>query len=401
MSKIDIHTFGGLVPKLSARATPADKAQVAHNLYQNVPEFCPLPADTTAVAVSGVNNPKTIFRFKRNSDGSLNTDFATAAKWQISSIRKSWARGQVNNDLTDRHYVSFDDGSAAPRSIDATGSDRQLGVPQPATAPIVVVNTVAQYSTEDRTAAIAAMLDSLKNAANTAFLQPVWKGKNSSDPSTYRPGGTHAGYADRDYVPGVDPQEAQQLRMFRVTSTGGADNGTISNDYTGGSGQTWPFDGALGGIWVPSTSSWPGFITWPGSTYDHWALPFHAYGLTYDLASSSASTYLTAMEKPGGAPGEKLLTSGQVTAAVAAAQAVVDAEATAAGPKLDALYAKVQEAKVLMNSGTAASLVTSVSAYYASTAITTLFAAEIATFAEAAWNQAVQAHAYVDFAPPG
>jgi hypothetical protein len=212
MAKIDLTSFGGLMPKLAARSLPGDAAQVAIDLEQNTHEFRPVANDTTVVANSGVTNPATIFRFQRKADGTLNTDFTSAATWAVSSVRKSYAKGQVNNDLTDRHYVSFDDGSAAPRAVDVLGvdgSDRQLGVPAPDSAPVLVLNVVDEFTTEERSAAITNLLAFLKTTTES-MLTPVWRGSSSLDPEDYRPGWITPGYADRDYIPGVDIEESQQ-----------------------------------------------------------------------------------------------------------------------------------------------------------------------------------------------
>lgn len=397
---IRINTFGGLVPKASARALPDNAAQVAQDLQADSAEFRPVATDVQVLADSGVTNPKTIYRLQRKADGTLNTDFTSAATWKVSAIEKSFVRGQLNNDLTERTYVTLNDGSGAPRVIDATGQDRQLGVPSPVTAPTVTVNVVDEFTTDERSASLAAIESDLKSAA-AAIVTPVWRGASATDPATYRPGGTHPGYADRVYVPGVDPQEAQEIRLFRTTSTAGAKNGTISDDYTGGSKQGWPFDSSLGGFWVPASSSWPGFITWPGSTYDHWAIPFSAYGLTYDINDSGLNAALTAIDMPGGTVGEKLLTSDQVTEIVGKVDDMSTQQWADVAPKLNALYAKVQQVKILLDGGAQGSLVAANTAYYATTAISDILTNGVANAAEAIWNEALKAANFVEFAPPG
>jgi hypothetical protein len=399
MAKADIHTFGGLMPKASPRALDGAAAQVAHNLSPQTNEFLPLPQDTQVIANSAVNNPKTIFRFKRKADGTLATDFTDLTQWYVSALKVSWAAGQVNNDLTDRHYISFDNGSAPPRAVDATGGSRQLGVPQPATAPAAVLNVVDEFTTEERGDAITSIL-SWFDANATSYMVPVWRGRSDTDPTHYRPGtGTH-GYLDREGIPNTTDDLSQQVRLFETSSTAGADNGTITSDYVGHSDMSWPFDPALGGFWKPSTGGWPTGVTW-ATTKDHWCIPFTAYGLTYDIAAIALRDALADIDLPGGAAGEKLVDTGTADAIVAHCGEVGSQLWTDVAPKLNALYAKVQDAKILFDGGQKASLVASMAAFYAQSDITTLFSNAIANAAEEIWNQALIAHDYVDFEAPG
>ena len=140
MAVIKINNFGGEVPSLSARALPADKARISYNLYPGVDEFRPL-LENKDVATVGSSNPLSLFRLDRKPDGTLNDDHATG--WLTYAGLRSFAKGQINDDLTGRTYYSFDDGSAPPRVMDAgvnpardglaasAAVDKPLGVPAP------------------------------------------------------------------------------------------------------------------------------------------------------------------------------------------------------------------------------------------------------------------------------
>lgn len=401
MSVLHTLNFGGLVPQAGKRALPDNAAQTATNLLASSQEFRPLQADTEVVTASGVSNPKTIYRLQRKADGSLNTDHTSAATWKVNALEVSYARHQLNNDVTERTSLTYNDGSAPARVIDALATDRLLGVPKPTAAPTVVVTEVAEFTTDERNANIEAIANYVRNIA-TVNVTPVWRGSPSLDSADYRPGWTHDGYADRDYIPGVDPEEAQQLRLFRTTSTGGANNGTISDTYTDlpTEGLTWPFDPALGGFWKTATADWG---TWAGTTHDHWCIPFHAYGLTYDIDVTALGTALALMEMPNGNGLEdRLLTTEQVAEIVDQVGDLGNQQWTDVAPKLNALYAKVNQAKVLLDGGTAAALVSATAAFYAKTEIEDIFTDAVANAAEAIWAQAVQAATYVDWVPyPG
>lgn len=157
MAVIKITTFGGEVPSLSARALPADKARISYNLYPGVDEFRPL-LENKEVAVLGVSNPLSLFRLERKADGTLNDDPTNGwmpVKDPITGLTYtgllSFAKGQINDDLTGRTYYSFDNGSSAPRVMDAGVSpardglletaavDKPLGIPAPSKPSVAAI----------------------------------------------------------------------------------------------------------------------------------------------------------------------------------------------------------------------------------------------------------------------
>jgi hypothetical protein len=391
MPVIRVKSFGGLVPKASKRALPDNAAQTATNLLASTNEFRPLQNNTAIVADSGVTNPKTIHRLQRTASGAFNLDFATASNWKVSPLELSYARHQVNNDVTERTSVTYNDGSAAPRVIDATGSDRLLGVPKPTTAPSVTVGVADEFTVEERAGGIENILLYLKNST-ASLIVPVWRGATRAGTAT-------DGYVDRDNSPGVDPEEAQQLRVFRTSSTGGANSGTISDAYTSDETDSfsWVFEAGLGGFWTLPASI--GSPTWAGTVYDHYAIPFHAYGLTYDI-NPDLDDALAAIEMPGGTAGQKLLTGDQVNACAQLVAAMSNQQWTDVAPKINALKAKVTQAKSVMDGGSHATLAAATAAFYDKAEITALFTTAVANAAERIWNKAQQAAGFVEFSPP-
>jgi hypothetical protein len=348
MALLHITHFGGLVPKAPPRRLPDNAAQVCANLLASTSEFRPLAIDLDVVANTGVNSPKTIYRLQRNADGSLNTSFGSAATWKITAADVNYARCQINSDTTERTVVSYNDGSAAPRMIDAVGGDRQLGVPKPAGAPTVTVNVIDEYTTDERTADLTS-LESTVRSLVSGNLIPVWRGW-TGEPASYRPGSVEPCFTDRDYIPGVDPEEAQQIRVFKMSSTGGANNGTLSNPYVGTVERVspWFMDPALGGFWARGTS-WPSFLhVWLDPAHDHWCIPVHAYGLTYDINAVPLRDALAAIPMPGKTDGTKLMTVAQADEIITLLADEWNRRWTAVGPKLNALKAKVDATKVLL-----------------------------------------------------
>lgn len=127
MTVLKLQDFGGVVPRVSPRALPAGAAQRYENLLATSSELRPLPGDKTVA--SAADGAKTLYRLGRNPDGTLRTGDADG--WITDVADKSHVKGQLNDDATERTVVTWNDGTEAPRVIDATGEDRLLGVPAP------------------------------------------------------------------------------------------------------------------------------------------------------------------------------------------------------------------------------------------------------------------------------
>jgi hypothetical protein len=394
MAVLKIQNFGGLKPRAAARALPADAAQTATNLQANTGEFRPLAQDTTVVAASGVNNPVFLFRFQRNADGTLNTNFSDAGRWVVSATDVSYAKYQVNDDTTDKHCYTFNDGSAAPRVRDALGNDRQLGVPAPTTKPTVSLNVVDEFTTADRAAELQAALQTAVDAVRVNAT-PSWVGCT-------RPGTGTTGYGDQTAANGFGiPDEARMARVYRLTGSGG----TISDDYTSldASMFTWIFDPQLGGFQGQAIASSP---AWAGGTGTwHYCLTFLAYGRAYTLNTAAISTALTAIAMPGKTDGTKLLSAGQVSDIVADLSDLVDPAGTTLKPKIDSVKQAFEQLKALLDGGAQASLAAQTTAFYSKTDVANAITAAKANFAESVFNAAsgiVRSSLAADyFASPG
>lgn len=144
MASIKIDNFGGELPSVSPRSLPADAAQENRNLYLATREFRPLKADATVAACP--SGTKTLHRFARKADGSFNADTTTG--WITSTQERSYVKGQINDERTERTYYTVDDGSVRPRAIDVNGADRVLGVPRP-TKTTVSLDVVEEFTPEE------------------------------------------------------------------------------------------------------------------------------------------------------------------------------------------------------------------------------------------------------------
>lgn len=141
MTVLQVLNFGGEVPSSSARTLPPGSARVARNLHPRVSEFRPLNEALDMAGVTVASGSKALHRLERKADGTFASDLTTG--WLAYPQERSFARGQINDDLTGRVYYSFDDGSAPPRVMDAginpardgmavrAAVDKPLGIPPP------------------------------------------------------------------------------------------------------------------------------------------------------------------------------------------------------------------------------------------------------------------------------
>lgn len=379
--------FGGLIPKASGIRLPDNAAQIAQDLMPAAAEFRPVADDLTVIANTGHTGAHTIFRLQRDSSGALNTSVGTLSTWRIDDGYVSYARGQVNQDLTERTVKSFDNGSAAPRMIDAQGGDRLLGVPRPAAAPTIAVNVVDEFTSDEKSQGIDEALLYIKN--NVAVdMQPVWLGAD-------HPGTSLPGYVDRDNTIDGDPSEAQQLRVFQLASSGGANSGGITDTFTGlgATNYQWVLDPTLGGFYGTAGAS----PAWATEGRDLWLIPFHAYGMTYSFDTAAMTTTLATMADIPPADGVPLMTTEQVTEVMGMVTTLIGQYDTAAQPKINALKAQVQSLEAMLGGGGAAQVTASIQDFYSSTATQDKLDAAFAQFAEAVWNQALQVHNFVPF----
>lgn len=176
MTVLKITNFGGRVPRVSPRALPDGAAQQYRNLLATSVELRPLAGDKTVAAATP--GAKTLYRLGRNADGTMRT--GDTAGWITDAADKSYVKGQLNDDATERTVVVWNDGAQAPRVIDAKGADRVLGVPAPASIS-VTANIVDEFTRDEALAwvdetLIPALADKLLAAlveARVADNKPV------------------------------------------------------------------------------------------------------------------------------------------------------------------------------------------------------------------------------------
>jgi len=193
---IDVHVFGGLVPRVPPRDLGPDNAQVNDNLLATAVEFRPLAGAATVLPDTGEAGAKTIYRLSRNADGSYRTD--DAAGWIVSQDWRSYARGDLNDDSTERTFVTVNDGTQRPRVLDATGEDRVLGVPAP-TGLEITLNAGACLSQDDLQAWVDdTFVPALAGALKTALVE-----------SHVNPDGTPTAGADAMYCATEHPADGR------------------------------------------------------------------------------------------------------------------------------------------------------------------------------------------------
>lgn len=166
MAVFKIENFGGELPSVSPRALPADAAQTNRNLFLATREFRPLKADAPVASCEA--GTKTLHRFARKPDGTFNSDPTTG--WITSTDERSYVKGQINDERTERTYLTFDDGSARPRVIDASGADRLLGVPRP-TKPTVAGVIKDEFTVEEASAFLLEVISTATKNSTTTVSQ--------------------------------------------------------------------------------------------------------------------------------------------------------------------------------------------------------------------------------------
>lgn len=376
MTIIKISSIGGIFPSTKGRALPDGANTVAANIYPSYPDFRPLPQDAN-VATSAVNAPQTLYRFARKADGTLNDDLTTG--WRAHASHINIVKAALNDDLSERTYYTYADGSAPPRAHDVNAEDRLMGIPAPTEAPTLTLSPVEEFTPDDKAQGVE-QIRVLALEHVTDSLSTVWRGMD-------HPGSSVAGLFDRDSTYTSSEYGAEALRVFRLTSTGGSNLGPVTDTYSSlaEAAANWVISPDLSPIYITANGTHPG---WTGNTHDHIAIPLAAYGKTYDCDTSSLATALAAIDMPGMTDGTKFFTSLQATAIANTVAAKLNPTGPTLAPKIAALRAKVAETLALfqggsqsVTQGTVASFYTTVANSQITTAVANL-ADEIYTKAE-------------------
>ena len=360
-----ITTVGGLAPSVSPRALSDAAGQKAHNLMPSISEFRPLGGD---VAVAPTPYAKTIYRLARTSTGAFNTNPATG--WVTAPDERSYVKGQLNDDTTERTYLTFDDSDQPPRAIDAQGADRRLGVPAPTTAPVATVNVVDEYTAEDRDADLSiAALETAKIIR--AHMEPVWVGPEiAGHPSSHQV--AYFGRAAPEFDPADD---AQMVRVYGVNEGGNWGTEVVAS-YTpvDPAKFSWVYDAGLGGFKHQRRS---GDAVIKGLTENaFWCIPFYGRATTYKLNRATFLPAIQALEIAG-------TRQFNAEAAEKLANAVDD---ETVGEPVKALFTdhktKTSTVLAILDGGADANYTAQVRAFYASVPVVTEIEAEVYNLAK-------------------
>lgn len=391
MPVIRINDFGGERPSVSPRYLQEKSAQVASNLLASTPEFRPLLGAGTSVSLGAfASDPKTIYKYPQQS-----------GSWYSSMSVVNMVRGQINGDPNELTYMTYQDGSAPPNIYP---SGLVLGVPAPLSAPTVTVNTVAQFTESDRSAAIAAAGVSARDAVHNNMAVAVACGSDFTAATGFSRsmGVTVPGYFNRDMSPTAGETSTHIVRAYRATSTGGAFNGGFETAYVTSNNTSdnfaWAADPALQGFWrtMPAgvsieSSAWGATIGGVGGCVtgdDHYCLAFPAYAMTYTLNTSTAKTALKAILLPGSTT-EFLYTDAEAQSIVDSVNTYLSVDNAAIRPKFKEMADKVAELKVILDGGVISFTANTMSAYYGTAGVSAEIDAAFDAFANAVADAAI------------
>lgn len=374
MAAIKLNSLGGLYPAVLPRALPDDGAQVASNLFAGTNEFRPLATDTT-VTTSAVSNPQTLYRLARKADGSLSTDMATG--WKTHAAVINYVKGQLNDDAKERTYYTYGDGSAAPRALDATGQDRQLGVPSPLTKLTLALNEVYTFTPELRDIELASAKEKIVQAILGVGNTPVLVGLGSLLPTP--------GWVMESDFDTSDDAKKHVIRVFAVNPATNAIISTYSNMPPAEA--SWVFDPALGGYYAEKPVGYT-VPAWATGHTKWWCVRLRAFAQAFDINSAALTTALGAIAKPGTQGAEDFLTVSDISTIVTRLTTAADKDEVAVKTMIDAMQSKQSEVADMFNQGGATSLVQAVGAFYAKTEVSTAIESAKDAFAEQIWRYA-------------
>jgi Concanavalin A-like lectin/glucanases superfamily len=220
---IRINQFGGLSPSLDERNLSPDGAQVARNLDMRFGDFQPSKGLGASVATVAADT-RSIFR-------------TPSGVWLSSPTDTDYVNAQINDAASERVYLT---GRSAFPEAWQSGTYRQLGVPRPATAPLVAAQVQDEFDQSDATAAQTAATNATVTDLLAADAQ-AWLG--AVVPAAVAPPSVDALY-DKvqlhmrfDTIPGgnfVDSSPQQRL----LTNSGTVSRGVDTAGPLGASGGT-------------------------------------------------------------------------------------------------------------------------------------------------------------------
>lgn len=397
MSVVKITQIGSVRPSVHPRALANDDAQAVRNLLARTNEFRPLGTDVQ-VATSAVANPQLIYRMPRKADGSLNSDMSQG--WITRGHVINYARGQLDDNTTERTYYTLADGSEPPKVMDVTGQDRLLGVPAMTTPPVAQVQTVYSFTEEqkriEKVQAQQLVVQMAEAHAQPALVGPVFGGSVwtisrladqngpiiGENPLT---GTLPAGWLLESNVNPSDESRCILLRVFALDPSTKQIISTYSDMPAGEA--TWVLDPALGGRYADR----PAGVTLPSWANGHsawWVIPLRAYARAYTLDAAGLATALQTIDMPGTQGAAKYLSAAEAATLAERLDARFDASGPAFSGARDALLERLRQAGAMFNQGGATALKKATTDFYARADIAASIESAKTAFAETIWRYA-------------
>lgn len=375
MSVITISKFGGLEPSVLPRALPPEASQRCVNMTPDTFDFRPIPSDV-AVATQLVTNPATLYRFDRKADGSFNSDETTG--WIGAAALLNLARQQLNDDTTGKIYYTHADGSQPMRWHNVAGTDRQVGVPAPTTAPTITsVNDSYVFTEEVKQRESQAALEEAIRAVLGSVV-PSWVGFDTL-PTGWVRRSTFVASSD----PVFSAYEREAVRVFAVNPSTNELISTYSDIPTNEA--TWVFNPALGGVYAELPSGSPLIPSWATGHTKWWCIPMRAYAQVFDINTAPLKTALMALKMPGTQGADPLLTEAQADLIIARLIEHGDKDGNRVRAQTQLLLARLLGVGAMFTLGAAAALSAAVSGFYSRTDVAAQIASAKRVYAEAMW----------------
>lgn len=378
MAVIKMTKMGGVYPSVLPRNLPEAGAQVAQDLDSTTMEFRPLGANTTVFTTLGTApltaaNPKTLYRFDRTSDGSINSDDTTG--WLSSADFKNVVKTQLNNDSLGRIYYTSENGATPPAVISVDGSSRQLGVPAPAVKPTVTRNEVYTFTPERREIELAAARQQAVDAVRTVGVTRALVGLGNALPAV--------GWLPQSDFSTEAYAQKNIIRVFPLDPSTNALIGTYSDMSIAEA--AWIFDPALNGyIGTAPVGYTP--PAWAAGHTKWWCITLRAFSEAFDINVSALTTALEAIDMPGTQGATKLLTNAEATTMATRLNDIVDKDEPAVKAFIDAMVEKQELVGNLFNRGGAALLSRAVTDFYASAPVSSSIDDYKDAYAAAIWR---------------
>lgn len=375
MSVISISKFGGLEPSVLPRALPPESAQRCVNMTPDTFDFRPIPSDVV-VATQAVSNPKTLYRFDRKTDGSFNSNETTG--WVGAAALLNLARQQLNDDTTGKIYYTHADGSQPMRWHNVAGTDRQVGVPAPTTAPTITSVNDSYVFTED---VKFRETQSVLGEVTRAVIESVdasWVGFDPLATGWVRRS-TFAASSD----PAFSAYEREAFRVFAVNPSTNALVSTYSDMPVNEA--AWVFNPALGGVYAELASGSPLIPSWAAGHTKWWCIPMRSYAQVFDINDTSLKPALMALKMPGTQGADPLLTNAQADLIIARLMEHADKDGDRVKAQTQSLLAKLEDVRAKFTAGATGSLAAAVAAFYARSDVAAQIASAKRVYAEAVW----------------